>query len=190
MEGDDPIRAMWRGQKAKEIPEMSLEVLQERSGRLASKVAVRKWSETVAGSLSMVALGAWGLLASTPLLRLSCALLVVGEAIVIVGMWRVSAKTPAPSSASTQDLLSFYRGELGRERDRLRDIARWYLAPVAPGIVLFPFGVYAALGISSLLVTAVTLVSTALTYVIIVALHRRSAQRIARELESLGGSAA
>jgi len=188
MDGDD-IRALWRGQEAKEIPEMSLELLQARSGRLASKVAVRKWSETVAGGLSMFALGAWGLLASTPLLRLSCALLVVGEAIVIAGMWRVSAKAPAPVGASTQDLLSFYRGELGRERDRLWTIARWYLAPVAPGIVLLPFGVYSALGISSPGVNVVTLGSTALAYVIIIALHRRSARRIARELESLGGSA-
>src|ERR1039458_6973482 len=162
---------------------MSVEVLQERSGRLSRKVAARKWSETIAGSLSMVPLGALGLWASTPLLRLSCALLVVGEAIVIVGMWRVSAMAPAPSGASTQDLLSFYRGELGRERDRLWTIVRWYLAPVAPGIVLLPFGVYAALGISSPVVDVVTLASTALTYVIIVALHRRSARRIARELE-------
>jgi hypothetical protein len=188
MNGDD-IRALWREQPTKEIPEMSLEVLQERSGRLSRKVAGRKWSETIAGSVSMVALAVLGVWASTPLLRLSCGMLVVGEAIVIVAMWRVSATASAPGGASTKDLLSFYRDELGRERDRLLTIARWYLAPVAPGIVLLPFGVYAALGISSLVVSVVTVASTAVTYAIIIALHRRSAQRIARELASLGGSA-
>jgi hypothetical protein len=189
MAADDPLRALWRAQPTKEIPEMSLEQLRERSGRLARKVAARKWAETIAGSVSMLFLAALGALATgAHLLQLACILLVVGEAIVIAGMWRRSAPTAAPVGASTGEYLGFYRGELAKERDRLRTMARWYLAPVAPGIFLLPIAVCAAIGVPLLVVGVVATVSTAFTYAIIVAVQRRSARRIAFEIEALAGA--
>jgi hypothetical protein len=186
MNGDD-LRALWRDQPTKEIPEMTIEVLRERSGRLARKVATRKWSETIAGAVCMLLLAALGLhVPGAPLLQLACALLVVGEGVVIAGLWRRSAPAPAPVSAATAELLGYYRGELARERDLLKTMAAWYLAPVAPGLFLFPLGACAALGVPMLAVGVVATVSTAITCVILVALYRRSARRIARELEALG----
>jgi hypothetical protein len=189
MNGDDPLRALWRDQPTKEIPEMTVEVLNVRSARLARKVSVRKWSETIAGGVSMLLLAALGVhAAEAPLLQVACILLVVGEGIVIAGMWRRSTPVAAPVGASTREFLAYYRGELARERDRLWTIARWYLAPVAPGLVLFGVAVCMALGIRSFTVGAVAAISTAITYAIIVAAHRRAARKIDREIDALGGS--
>jgi len=189
MNGDDPLRALWRDQPTKEIPEMTIEVLRERSGRLARRVATRKWGETIAGGVSMLLLAALGVhVPGAPLLRLACLLLVVGEGVVIAGMWRHSAPAPAPVGAATGEFLGYYRGELARERDFFRTMVRWYIAPVAPGIFLFPIAVCAALGVPVFAVGVVATVSTAITYVILVAFHRRSARRIVREIEALAGS--
>jgi hypothetical protein len=168
---------------------MTIGVLRERSGRLARKVAVRKWSETVGGGLSMILLTALAVhVTGALLLRLTCALLVVGEGVVIAGMWRRSAPAPAPVSVVTGEYLAYYRRELAKERRLLGTIARWYLAPVAPGILLLPIAVCSALGVPLLAVGALATVSTALTYAVIVALHARSARRIGREIDALGGS--
>jgi hypothetical protein len=103
-------------------------------------------------------------------------------------MWRRSAAAPAPVGATTDDFLAYYRGELAKERNRLWTIARWYLAPVAPGIVLFGIAGCMALGVWNVTVGAVALVSIAITYGIIVAAHRRAARKIDREIEALGGA--
>jgi len=189
MNGDDPLRALWRDQPTKEIPEMTIEVLRERSGRLARAVATRKWGETIAGALSMLLLAALGVhVTGSPLLQLACLLLVVGEGVVIAGMWRRSTPAPAPVGAATGEFLGYYRGELARERDFLGTMARWYIAPVAPGIFLFPIAACAALGLPVFAVGVVATVSTAITYVIIVMPYRRTARRMGREIESLAGS--
>jgi hypothetical protein len=188
MNGDDPLRALWRDQPTKELPEMTLDVLHGRSKRLTRKVSTRKWSETIAGAACMLLLAALGArVAGAPLLRLTCLLLVVGEGIVIAGMWRRSTVTAAPVGATTRAFLDYYRAELARERDRLKTIARWYLAPVAPGIFLLPIALCAAVRGPTLVAGAITTVATALTYVILVALYRRSAGKIGREIDALGG---
>ena len=190
MDGDDPIRAMWRGQATKEIPQMSVEVLQERSGRLARKVAWRKWAETVAGGIGLVAFAVFGVRwHKAPLLLVACALLVLGEAVILVGMWRRSVMAPAPVGATTAEFLAHYRAELGRERDLLSTVPRWYLAPIMPGLAVFPFAVCVTVGVPWGWVSAVWLASLGLTCVVIVALNRRAARKVARELEALGGGA-
>src|SRR5277367_4192791 len=121
MNGDDLLRALWRDQPTKEIPEMTIEVLRERSGRLARKATTRKWGETIAGAVSMLLLAALGVhVPGAPLLQLACVLLVVGEGVVIAGMWRHSTPASAPVGAATGEFLGYYRGELARERDFLK----------------------------------------------------------------------
>jgi hypothetical protein len=188
MNGDDPLRAMWREQPTKEVPEMSLDTLRARSQELARKVSRRKWGESIHGGLcvALAVLGAGAI--HWPLIQLACALLAVGEAIVILGMWRRSTPTPAPLDATGADFLAYYRAELARERDRLWTIAWWYLGPVVPGLLVLFVGVPVALGWVS--VAAISAASIALTYAVILALYRRSARRIGREIEALGGSGA
>jgi hypothetical protein len=188
MKSHDPFRALWRDQPTKEIPEMTVDVVRERSGRLARKVATRKWGETIAGALSMLLLAALGVrVTGAPLLQLTCVLLVLGEGIVVAGMWRRSAPGSAPVGATTGEFLGYYRGELAKERDRFKTMARWYLAPVAPGIFLLPIAICAALGGPTLVAGAITTLSTALTYAVIVAVYRYSARKIGREIEALAG---
>jgi hypothetical protein len=190
MNGDDPIRAMWRKQPTTEMPEMSAEQLHKKSDQLARKVTSRKWVETVAGGVGLVAFAVLGVRwRETPLLLFACALLVLGEAVVILGMWRRSVVTPAPVSATTADFLAHYRAELGHERDRLWTVPIWYLGPIAPGLAVFPFAVCVSAGLPWGWVCATWLPSLVLTCAIIAYLNRRVARRIAREIESLGGSA-
>ena len=185
MNGDDPLRAMWREQPTKEIPEMSLDTLRARSGELARKVSRRKWGESIHGGVA-IALAVLGVRAiHWPMIQLACLLLAVGEAVVIVGMWRRSAPVPAPIDATGADFLAYYRGELARERDRLWTIASWYLAPVVPGLLVLFVGVPIALGLVT--VAVISVASIALTYAVIIALYRRSARRIGREIAALGG---
>jgi hypothetical protein len=186
MTGDDPLRALWRDQPTKEVPEMSIEVLRERSDRLARKVSQRKWSETFAGGVSIALLAALGVrVTSAPLVQLACALLVVGEAVVLVSLWRRSKPRPTPLSESTAGYLAYYRDALVKERDLLGTVWRWYLAPGVPGLVLFPIAVSMEIGVSPAIVGASALASIGLVFAIIVLAYRHTSRKLAREIEAL-----
>jgi hypothetical protein len=187
MNGDDQLRALWRDQPVKEVPEMTIQVLREQSGRLAKKVSRRRWAETISGGTSMVLLVALAArVREAPLVQISCAMLVIGEAIVIANLWRRGRSSSAPLDASMTSHLAYYRAELARERDLLATVARWYLAPTLPGLVFFPIAVALEIGVSPVIVGTATIASLALVEAIIVVVHRRAAGRLAKEIEALG----
>ncbi len=63
-------------------------------------------------------------------------------------------------------------------------MARWYYPPHGH---LLPIAICAALGGPTLVAGAITTLSTALTYAVIVAVYRYSARKIGREIEALAG---
>jgi hypothetical protein len=191
MEGD-PLRAAWQAAPAGPMPAMTTEALRAREGALARKGARRRWSETIAGTTSMAALAAGAVgLTPMPWTRISFALLVIGEALVLATLWRrgKGRPLPPPIATSTVTHLAYYRGELARERDLLRSVARWYLAPTAPGLVLLPIGISLDLGWSVPWVGGTWIVSLVVVWAILVVVQRRAARKIELEIGALDGEA-
>jgi hypothetical protein len=187
MNGDEDLRALWRQQPVKEVREMTIEDLREHRVRLAKKESRRLWSETIAGAISMALLTALGVRAAgAPLVQVACAMLVIGEGVVIANLWRRGRPGLVPLDASTASHLAHYRTELAKERNLLATVAAWYLAPTLPGLMLFPIAVALEIGVSPVIVGAVTIASLALVEAIIVAVNRRQARRLAQEIEALG----
>lgn len=182
------IRALWRGQPVEQLPAMCIETLRERSEGIVRKAARRRWAEAISGGLSMALLAAvgWRLRTAAPLVSLSCILLVVGEAFVIRMMWRRSRPAMPPLGETTSAMLAHYQAELGRERDLFFSYWRWYVAPVVPGLLLFPVGASAALGWNEWIVGSVWAASLAATWAVIAVLTRRAARRLERQIASLG----
>ena len=172
-----------------EVEAMAVEVMRERAGALTRDARVRKWSEVVGGGLSIAALEALAVTASTTLLAVAAVLLSLGEALVLVKTWEKSSPGEAPGAGtSTAAFTAYYRAELERERALLWTSWAWYLGPVAPGLVLLPFGVAQALGWSLAWVGAVWGVSLVVVWAIVVLAHRWKARRLGREIEALASA--
>ena len=186
MTTEDRLRALWFDQPVQATPGFSIEAVLARDGRLLRQVAVRRWSETIAGAASIAALAVLGArVPELPLVQLACALLVAGEAVVIGGLWR-SRPRPAPAlTASTAEHLAHLRGELVRERDLLASFWRWYLAPVAPGLLLLAVAACGAIGIPPSITLHASVASLGLVYAVIVAVQKRRSRRLAQEIEAL-----
>jgi hypothetical protein len=192
MSEDDPLRALWRetrGDGAGRNAGPSVGELEKRESALARKESTRRWSESVAGGLSIAALGAIAVgLASMPRTRIAAALLVLGELAVIATLWRRATRrrVPPPMAASTSEHIAHYRAELLRERDALRSVERWYLAPTAPGLLYFPIAIADDLGIDGFVMEVVWAISFAVVAMVIVGVQRRAACRLDREIAALG----
>jgi hypothetical protein len=68
-------------------------------------------------------------------IRAACALIVIGMGVVMRNLWK--RRMPAPPEALGVAGIHYYRAELVRLRDTLASVTRWYLAPLAPGLVAF-----------------------------------------------------
>ncbi len=98
---------------------------------------------------------------------------------------------PPAADAPTRERVAHYRAELTRQRDLLASVARWYVLPVVPGILLVlvgtgldlvthgtpPHRVAFALGAALLVMAAVAAG--------VLLLNRRAARAMGREIEAL-----
>ena len=124
------LKKLWRDQP-EEMPPMTLELIHARG--FQSRVRQRNLIEYVACGFVVCIFSAYVILLSDPILKVASALVVLGTLIVACQLHRRTSARTAPAT----DALGFHRAELVRQHDALRSAWFWYLAPFAPGMLLF-----------------------------------------------------
>jgi hypothetical protein len=134
----DEVTAMWQ-QQALEPVVFTVEELRRAAAKFSRKILWRNLREYAAAAVVVVWMGFYFVRMHSVLERLGCALCVAGIAFV---MWRLYRGGAAGSAAEVMDAncLDFYRAELVRQRDLLKNVWRWYLSPMIPGMVVFLLG--------------------------------------------------
>lgn len=78
-----------------------------------------------------------------PLMRAGSLLSILGTLVVVWQLRRRASSRPRPGVESALPSRDFHRAELIRQRDALRSVWLWYVAPLVPGMVVFRLGVNA-----------------------------------------------
>lgn len=183
----DPIANLWAQQHRDAAPP-DAEALARADARFRRRIRRRDAIEYVAGLLGMgvfvvaaIQIPDWGI-------RLGCATIILGMAIVLRNLWRRRPATRdtalgAPSQA-------FYRATLVEQRDAVASVWGWYLAPPVPGMVLLLLAVLRSSAERMPLWTA--LLGTVLTALPVVAifwgihrLNRAAARRLQAMIDAL-----
>ncbi len=99
--------------------------------------------------------------------------MLAGTAYVVVQLYRRSRPLALPEELGLMGSVEFYRRELVRQRDLLRSVWSWYLAPLAPGLLV----------ISRL--KPITVAINATVFGGIWWLNQRGAARLTRQIEEL-----
>ncbi len=93
---------------------------------------------------------------------------------------------------SGEALIDFHRGELTRQRDALRSVAVWYLAPFFPGVILLFLGrwfqahaSHRPVGLDHLIIVLCGVI-IALFWLVVWLLNQRVAERLQRRIDELG----
>ena len=134
----DPA-AVWRAQPMEAVAP-TVDQVRARAQWLESAVRRRNRLEYAASALGIAVFAAYAWLFPVPLMRIGCVLVVA--AILFVG-WSLHVRgssRPLPVGLPLAGYLRRHREELVRQERALRSAWRWYLAPFAPGLVLFLAG--------------------------------------------------
>ena len=184
----DP-RSIWTADDA-HLPPLSPTALRTRADALHRRVRRRNRREYLTAALLVPLFGWIGWMSGDALMQLACVTLIAGIALVVWNLSRRSAQPMPEATALAVPALAFHRAQLVRQRDALRNVWRWYLAPFIPGVVLFLAAIWhASRAHQSVAATLVGVVPTAaIVAAVFVGIHlinRAAARRLDREIEAL-----
>ncbi|MEO8113051.1 MAG: hypothetical protein ABI655_01635 [Phenylobacterium sp.] len=178
----DDLKALWRDQQT-EMQPMSLELIHARG--FQSGIKRRNLIEDVA-SVIVVAAFSWYVFAlPSPVLKLASVLVIAGVLVVVRQLHRRGSALPLPPGASAADSLAFHRAQLVRQRDAVRTVWLWYLAPLVPGMALFQLGIILGPPKAPLAAALISVALTLAAFALVLILNRRAARRLQRAIDDL-----
>ena len=171
MANDDPMR-VWQDQPVEGM-HMSLEEVRRRAGRFESRIQNRNQREYLGAAVVALMFSFYFFKFPDLTTRAGCVLVLAGTAYVVAQLYRRSRPLALPDELGLIGSVEFYRRELVRQRDLLRSVWSWYLAPLAPGLLV----------ISRL--KPITVAINAAVFGGIWWLNQRGAARLTRQIEEL-----
>lgn len=180
MSMDDDARLLWREQAVPALQPLPADALAAQARQLQYTVGRRNRRETVAAALVAVVFLAYAWVFPHWLTKLGALLTVAGVGVMLWQLRRRASVRSAPEALGAS-LLQFHRAELARQRDALRAVWRWYVAPLVPGLALFLCGRQIENGQWR----PGVFVATAAVLAGVVWLNHRAARRLQREIDDL-----
>jgi hypothetical protein len=136
----DPLKAVWLSQPV-EPTRMTAADLTAGAAGFEGKVRRRNLIEYAAGAVVILFFGAGALFGHFGwMMRSGMGLGVLGVAFILWQLHRRGRPGQTPAGGSAESLLIFQRTELARQRDALKSVPLWYLAPVVPSFVMTMLG--------------------------------------------------
>lgn len=135
MTPEDFARQSWHAAAAPALP--AVETLRARSDAFRRKIARRNALEYAAGALVVAGFGFTMVILPMPLMQLACAMIIATTIHVLWQLHRRGASLPGDSADGALPVLVQQRAALSRQRDALKNVFGWYLAPYLPGMALF-----------------------------------------------------
>ncbi|MDR7333141.1 hypothetical protein [Roseateles asaccharophilus] len=136
---EDGARNLWRGQDLPALQPLQSQALAEQAEKLQGIVSRRNRRETLVAALLAPTFLFFAWFFPHWLTKLGALLIVAGGGFTQWQMRRRASARPLPE-AWAGSLLAFHREELVRQRDALRSVWLWYVAPSVPGMALFLCG--------------------------------------------------
>ena len=128
----DDLQRLWQCQPVAATP-IDMEQIRRKADRLHRRVRNRNLREIAACIVAIVMLTWVGLSKHDLLSRVSCGLLILGTLYVIWHFLRYGQSKRLPADLALMDAVTFHIRELVHQRDLLRGVFWWYLAPFCPG---------------------------------------------------------
>lgn len=125
---------IWQSQPV-EGTKMSVEAIRLRAGKFERKISRRNLRESIASLVVIVCFSYFFVKTPQIPLRITWGLFIAGTIWVLVQLHRKGKPKAMPADAGRSNCLEFFRSELERQRDVVKDVWTWYLAPLVPGYI-------------------------------------------------------
>jgi hypothetical protein len=181
----NPEQQLWQSQPVEGI-QMSVDALRKRAGRFENRILWRNRREYLGCLIAAVLFAYFFAKTHDPLFRIAYALFIAGLGWVAIQLHRKGSAKSMPAAMGASTCLQFFRVELERQRDVVKNIWPWYLAPLVPGFVVLTIGNFLALPYPANLLGAVWLDGIAIAaFVVVWKMNARAARCLQRTIDEL-----
>lgn len=189
MSEPNSLQSIWKNQSDESFT-MSLADIHARAEKFQTRIRLRNWIEYVA-SASVAAFFLWTA-ATIPAPAIQAGAIAIALGALYVS-WKLHQLARAASNAdldAAQSLTDFHRAELVRQRDALKSVWSWYLAPFMPGMLVFLAGVSFEPSLSAPLaakagVFALGVAIVGAVFAAIARINAQAAKRLDKEIAAL-----
>ena len=126
------IEQIWQSQPVEGM-KMSAEAIRLRATKFERRISRRNLRETIASLFVIVFFAYFFATSPSILLRLTWGLFIAGMVWIVIALRVKGSPNSLPAAMGNSTCLEFFRSELGRQRDLLKNVFPWYLAPLIPG---------------------------------------------------------
>lgn len=140
---EQDIKNMWRAAPAAAPAPLQEAELAKRARSFQRRIARRNFLEYAAALLVCAGFIFYLWEFPDPLMRAGSLLSILGTLVVVWQLRKRASSRPLPGAGSALPSRDFHRAELVRQRDALRSVWLWYVAPLVPGMLVFRWGVNA-----------------------------------------------
>jgi hypothetical protein len=182
----DP-HTLWQGQPI-DPRRVGLQDIRHQAARFGRTIRRRNLREYLAALFVFGFFGWHAFADARGYVRAGSALIVAGTAVVAYHLRRHGTTGTPPVEELVSTCLAFHRRELERQRDLLRSVPRWYLAPLVPGLAVLFLGSgfeKASAGADLPLKPVLGVLAFVLLFLAIAWLNAKAAREVQRELDEL-----
>ncbi len=183
------LKTLWRDQPTEDRP-VTLDNIRKNADVFQAQIRRRNLREIVAAGVVLLVSGFYAWVLPGWMIKTGSLLVMVGTLWVVWQLRRRASAASLPES-SGMALLEFHRQELLRQRNAVKSVARWYIAPVVPGVVMMTLGRYfqshasgRTLGWDHQIVILCSVI-VALIFAIVWLLNAWAAERLQRRIDEL-----
>jgi uncharacterized membrane protein YecN with MAPEG domain len=183
----DP-RKLWQSQPTEYDP-MTLAAIHEKARVFGAKVRRRNAIEYIASAVVVLGFLPAVLHRGSWMMQAGGALIIAGTVFMVWQLHRRASAKSVPQAGKAA--VDFYRAELTRQRDALRSVAVWYIAPFVPGMALLLMGRWFQshatrwpVGADHFIILLTAAVAF-LVFMVIWLLNQRGADRLQRRIDEL-----
>lgn len=182
---NNQAQQLWQSQPTEGI-KMSTQAIRLRAGKFERKISHRNIREYVASLLAAMAFVYFLATTHDVLFRIAYLLFIGGMGWVVFQLHRKGAAKTMPEAMGTSTSLQFFRAELERQRDVVKNVWPWYLAPLLPGFAVLTIGYAMARPFPAGLISAVLLdVCVAVLFYGIWKMNARAARCLQHTIDEL-----
>jgi hypothetical protein len=136
---EEEFVTLWRAQPIEPAP-ITLEEIRTAATKFERRIRRRNMREYAAGPIA-IACFAWGAVSFHGwMTKLGCIEIIAATVFILWHLGRRGSVLATPGGADARGLVEFHRAELVRQRDLVRGVWLWYLAPPIPGFILIFLG--------------------------------------------------
>lgn len=131
---DNQLEQIWQSQPVEGM-KMSADVIRLRATKFERKISRRNLNESVGGILAIGGFLYFFVTTHDIALRVTWGLFIAGMIWIIISLHLKGTPRTMPSAMGSSSCLEFFRSELARQRDLIKNVWPWHLAPLVPGYV-------------------------------------------------------